>query len=381
MANDIFDNVKKLGFGLMRLPLTNPKDEGAVDIEELSRMVDMFLERGFTYFDTAWMYNAFNSEKSIKKALVERYPREAYTLATKLHSGFIETKEDCDKVFNRQLENTGVGYFDYYLIHDVNSFSCEVYDRLDVWSWLADKKKDGLVRHTGFSFHDTPQLLEKVLAAHPEMEFVQLQLNYLDYESQAVRSRECYEIACKYNKPVVVMEPVKGGTLVNVPEEIKDMFGEYAPNMSVASWAVRFAASHDNVKMVLSGMSNLSQLDDNTSYMQEFVPLNEDEKDIINKAVSILQQNAGIPCTGCSYCTPGCPMKIAIPKYFSVYNAEKMENPNGDKPWTSEQELYTNLTKSFGKASDCIHCRRCESMCPQHLHINDYLEEIARYFE
>jgi len=378
---EIFNGAKNLGFGLMRLPILDPKDDSSIDIEQLSKMVDMFIERGFTYFDTAWMYNAFSSESATKEALVKRYPRDAYTLATKLHAGFINTPEDCDTVFNKQREKTGVDYFDYYLVHDVNSHSVEVYDKLDVWGWIAKKKEEGLVKHMGFSFHDTPELLDDVLTKHPEMEFVQIQLNYLDYDSPAVKSRECYEVAKKHDKPVIIMEPVKGGTLVNVPAQVKDIFTEYAPDKSIASWAIRFAATHENVCMVLSGMSNLEQVDNNTSYMQDFVPLNDEEQEIIKKATAVLKGFGGIPCTGCSYCTEGCPMGIAIPKYFSIYNAEKMVNPHGTMGWTPEQELYSNLTKSFGKASQCVHCGRCESICPQHLPIIENLEMIAEYFE
>ena len=289
MANDIFNGAKKLGFGLMRLPLNNPDNPADIDIKQLEKMVDLFLERGFTYFDTAWMYNAFNSENAARQALVERHPRKSFTLATKLHSGFIQTEDDRDKVFNEQLRKTGAGYFDYYLIHDVNIHSIETYDRLHVFDWIMEKKKEGLVKYAGFSFHDSPELLDKVLNEHPEMEFVQIQLNYLDYDSPAIRSRECYEIATKHGKPVIIMEPVKGGTLTNLPDEITDMYKTYNHDISIASWAIRFAASHDNVKMVLSGMSDMEQIEDNTSYMQSFVPLNDEEKEIIKKAVHILK--------------------------------------------------------------------------------------------
>lgn len=381
MKTDVFNGAKKLGFGLMRLPHHDPDDDGDINIEETKKMVDLFLKRGFTYFDTAWMYCGFKSEDTVKEALVERHKRESFTLATKLHSGFIKKEEDCDKVFEEQLRKTGAGYFDYYLIHDINVHSMNKYSSLHVFEWLQKKKRDGLVKHTGFSFHDSPELLEQVLKKHPEMEFVQIQLNYLDYESPAVRSRECYEVAVKYGVPVVIMEPVKGGTLVDMPQEIIDMYKACHPDMSVASWAVRFAASHENVKMVLSGMSSLEQMEDNTSYMQEFVPLDEEEKSLIGKAVDILNRSIAIPCTGCSYCTDGCPKKIAIPKYFSLYNAEMKENPEGKKGWTPQQEYYVNLTKNFGKASACIHCMQCENICPQHLRVTEYLNTVAERFE
>lgn len=278
-------STKKLGFGLMRLPLTDPEDRGSIDIEQLKKMVDLFIERGFTYFDTAWMYCDFKSECAAKEALVDRYPRDSFTLATKLHSAYIKTFEDRDRVFNTQLEKTGAGYFDYYLIHDVNSHSIEVYDALDCFAWLQGKKEQGIVKHIGFSFHDTPELLDKVLTVHPEIEFVQIQLNYLDYDSEAVQSRRCYETIVKHGKKAIVMEPVKGGTLAKVNPAVEEMFRAYAPEASVSSWAIRFAASHPEVMVVLSGMSTLEQVEDNTSYMADFKPLNEDEYRRINRAV------------------------------------------------------------------------------------------------
>ncbi len=376
-----FKPTKKLGFGMMRMPLIDKTNDADVDVEQVSKMVDMFLEIGFTYFDTAWMYNGFNSENVVKKALVERHSRESFTLATKLHAGFINTKEDRDKIFNEQLQKTGAGYFDYYLIHGIEAGMIRKYEDLDCFGWLLDKKKEGMVRHAGFSFHDTPELLDEILTNHPEMEFVQLQINYLDWESEWVQSRACYEVAVKHGKPVIVMEPVKGGTLANLPEDAKKLFKDCDPEMSIPSWAVRFAASLENVMVVLSGMSSLEQMDNNTSYMKEFKPLSDDEKDMCFKAAEIINNQIAIPCTACSYCTEGCPMKIAIPKYFSLYN-ENMREDMAQKGWTVNFTNYGNLVNSgFGKASDCIACGQCEGVCPQHLPIIENLKKVAAHFE
>ncbi len=371
---------KKLGFGLMRLPLTDRTDAGAIDVEQVKRMVDTFLERGFTYFDTAWMYCGFHSEQVAKTALVDRHPRDSYTLATKLHAGFINSLEDRDLIFNAQLEKTGVTYFDYYLLHGIEAAMLPKYEQFDCFQWLLDKKAKGLVKHAGFSFHDSAQLLDEILTKHPEMEFVQLQINYLDWESEWIQARKCYEIAVKHGKPVIVMEPVKGGTLAKVPEEAEKLFRESAPHMSVPSWAIRFAASLDNVMMVLSGMSSLEQLEDNLSYMEHFQPLTEEEKKLTGKVADIINAQIAVPCTGCSYFTEGCPQKIAIPQYFSLYNEDMRENLE-EKGWTINFTQYEILTGKFGKAKDCVECGQCESVCPQHLPIMEKLKDVSAHFD
>lgn len=372
-------SMKKLGFGLMRLPLLDQNDAGSIDIEQTKQMVDTFIEKGFTYFDTAWMYCKFQSENATKEALVDRHPRDSYTLATKLHAMYIETKEDRDKVFNEQLKKTGVSYFDYYLIHDVNHGNYDKYTKLDCFEWLKEKKEQGFVKKIGFSFHDTAEYLDKILTEHPEVEFVQLQINYADWESVDVQSRKCYEVATKHGKPVIVMEPVKGGKLAMVPEPVEKLFKEYAPDMSVPSWAVRFAASLDNVMMVLSGMSNMEQVLDNTGFMSDLKPLTAEEYEIINKAVKIISENITVSCTGCSYCTDGCPMNIAIPKYFELYNEQK-KIVRGEG-WKPQKENYLELTKTFGKAADCIECGQCEAVCPQHLPIINHLKDVAKMWD
>ena len=371
------DNTK-LGFGLMRLPSLDPADPGKIDLELSKKLVDLFIERGFTYFDTAWMYCAFKSEEATKEILVDRYPRDRFTLTTKLHAGFLNTREDRDRIFEEQRRKTGVEFFDYYWIHDINAHSIEVYDRLDCFEWLKEKKASGLVKHIGFSFHDGPELLDKVLTEHPEFEYVQLQINYLDWDSSAIQSRKCYEVAEKHNMPVIVMEPVKGGTLVNLPEEAAKLFRDYDPNASIASWAIRFAASQKNVVKVLSGMNTVEQVLDNTAVLGDFKPLNEEELAIIRRAVAIINGDIAIPCTGCEYCVEGCPQDIKIPKIFSLYNADKQEVASKD--WTPQGEYYDNLIKNTGKASDCIECRQCEDICPQHLPITDHLKTIVKYW-
>ena len=372
--------MKKLGFGLMRMPTIDKANAADVDLEQVKQMVDLFMGKGFTYFDTAWMYNGFASESTAKAALVDRYPRDSFTLATKLHGAFFNSLEDRDKVFNAQLEKTGAGYFDYYLLHGIEADMYPKYEQFDCFNWLLDKKAQGLVKHAGFSFHDTPELLDQILTKHPEMEFVQLQINYLDWESQWIQSRACYEVAVKHNKPVIVMEPVKGGTLAKVPEAAEKLFREHDPKMSVPSWAIRFAASLPNVMMVLSGMSSVEQMEDNLSYMEDFKPLTEEEKALCHQAADIINAQITVPCTGCSYCTEGCPKRIAIPQYFSLYN-EDMREDLAEKGWTVNFTNYEILSGKFGKAKDCIECGQCEGVCPQHLPIMEHLKAVSKHYD
>lgn len=370
---------KKLGFGFMRLPLLDQNDDGSVDLELVKQMVDLYMERGFTYFDTAWNYCNEMSECAIRETVVNRYPRNTFTITTKLPSFMLHSPEDRDRIFNRQLEKTGAGYFDYYFLHDTNEDTLQIFRKYDCFTWLKQKKEEGIVKQIGFSFHDSAELLDQLLTEHPEIDVVQLQINYLDWENVTVQSRKCYETAAKHGKKIFVMEPVKGGTLARVPEEVETMFRGYAPERSVSSWAIRFVASLEHVNLVLSGMSSLEQVADNTAYMGDFQPMSEDEVTMCHQAADMINASIAVPCTGCSYCVPACPMNIPIPKYFALYNANLQEIEG--KSWTAQTLYYTHLKEVFGKASDCIRCGKCETMCPQHLPVRTYMKEVADHFE
>lgn len=369
---------KKLGFGLMRMPLIDPNKPKTVDINHVCQMVDTFLERGFTYFDTAYMYHSFKSEKITKEVLVDRHPRDSYTLTTKLPIMFLKSEEDNQRIFDEQLEKCGVDYFDYYLLHNLGVDHYDMAKRFKSFEFVSKLKAEGKVKHIGFSFHDSAELLDEILTEHPEMEFVQLQINYIDWENESIQSRKCYEIARKHNKPVIVMEPIKGGSLIDIPKEAQEILKNDQPNMSMASWAIRFAASHEGIMMVLSGMSSLEQLIDNTSYMSDFKAMTDHEFKLIDDVVEIIKKSIAIPCTGCQYCVDGCPKHIPIPKYFTLYNADKQSLNKG---FSTQQMYYENTAATHGKASDCIGCKQCEKSCPQHLPIVEHLKTIAAHFE
>ena len=370
MSDYFGKEVPKLGFGLMRLP---HKGTGT-DIEQTKKMVDMFLDAGFTYFDTAYVYPG--SEAAIKKALVDRYPRDRYTLCTKINAFMMAPTENAaKKQFYTSLERTGAGFFDYYLLHAFMENNYKKYDKFHLWDFVKERKEEGLIKHFGFSYHAGPQLLDQILTEHPEVDFIQLQINYADWENPSVSSRANYEVARKHGKSITVMEPVKGGTLANPPEAVKKLFKEYHPDMSYASWAIRFVASLDGIITVLSGMSNIAQMEDNLSYMKDFKPLNEEEQKIIQEAQRILGHSATIPCTACHYCMDGCPKKIKIPDIFSAMNKQI-----GNGQTEEAKKAYAAAIDGAGKASDCIECRQCERACPQHLPITENLKEAVKMF-
>lgn len=340
-------------------------------------MVDKFLDAGFTYFDTAWAYSG--SEDAIRQALVERYPREKFQLATK-NAAWIncKTREEAIGQFETSLKQTGAGYFDFYLLHNLGEGRTKFFDDFDMWSWILDMKAQGKIKHAGFSFHSTPEELDKILTDHPEMEFVQLQINYADWENHAIKSRECYEVARKHGKPVIVMEPVKGGMLANPPEQVKAVFDKANSNASYASWAIKFAANLDGVITVLSGMSNVEQMEDNLSYMKDFKKLSDEEMKVIDEAQRVLNSIPLIPCTTCNYCAKVCPMKIGISGTFTAMN---MLTLYGDLAAAKHQESWLVGGHGLKSAKECIKCGKCESVCPQHIKIRDELERASKALE
>lgn len=370
--------VKKLGFGLMRLPLLNKEDRTSFDKDQIREMTDCFMAGGFTYFDTAYMYHDYKSECIVKEMVTDRYPRDSFTIADKLPTMQLKTKDDQVRIFDEQLDKVGVDYFDYYLLHSLSGDKMEMVEDFDCFGFIRRKKEEGKIRHIGFSFHDDAETLDRILSEHPEVEFVQLQLNYLDWDHLRVQSRRNYETVLRHGRKVVVMEPVKGGSLVNVPQEVRDMYAGAEPGMSVASWAIRFAAGLPGVMMVLSGMSTMEQMLDNTSYMSDFKPLSESDKELVWKARDMIMDSRVIPCTSCRYCVEGCPQGIVIPEYFSLYNEEV--RPTGTCAVTG-RKAYEELGRTGGKAGECIKCGQCSSICPQHIDIPSMLEKVVSTFE
>ena len=370
MPKNEFDMIGKLGFGLMRLP----KQGEDIDIEQTKQMVDMFLDAGFTYFDTAWAYKG--SEDAIRQALVERYPRERYRLATKCAAWIdCKTRDDAIAQFETSLERTGAGYFDFYLLHNLGEHRTALFDEFGLWDWILEQKAAGRIKHAGFSFHSTPEELDALLTAHPEMEFVQLQINYADWENPSVQSRGCYEVARAHNMPIVIMEPVKGGMLADPPESVARVLHDAEPESSAASWAVRFAASLPGVITVLSGMSSVEQMADNLSYMKGFTGLSDAERATLDKARAELARIPLIPCTACNYCAKVCPMGVGISGTFMAMN---MLTLYGDLKKAQDEEAWLVGKHGHKRATSCIACGACEQACPQHIKIPD---ELARCVE
>lgn len=365
------NNAGKLGFGFMRLP----KKGIGTDLEQTKQMVDLFMQAGFHYFDTAYVY--LGSEEALRKSLVERYPRDSFVIATKLNAAMMARNEKAaKKQFTTSLERTGAGHFDYYLLHSLMNGSYTRYDKFHLWDFVAQLKDEGKIKHYGFSFHAGPDLLEKVLRAHPEVDFVQLQINYADWESSSTQARANYEVARAHGKDIIVMEPVKGGKLANPPRKVKALFDEANPNASYASWALRFAASLDGVKVVLSGMSNVEQMQDNLSFMKDFKPLSADEWQVIRQAQIEMGKVTGIPCTACGYCLGECPNGIAIPDVFNAMNLRL-----ANKQEAESQRAYEELASRVAVAEDCIDCGACAKVCPQQIHIPELMAQQVAYNE
>lgn len=368
----MMDGVKKnFGFGYMRLPMIN----GEVDVNETNKMVDAFIESGFNYFDTAHGYLDGKSEQALKTCLTDRYRRDQYILTNKLTDVYFKKEEDIRPFFEQQLKICGVEYFDYYLMHSQGAENFEFFKKCRAYETAFALKKEGKIKHVGISFHDTADVLEQILTEYPQVEVVQIQFNYVDYDDPAVQSRKCYEVCRKFGKPVIVMEPVKGGNLVNLPEAAKTVLDDLQGG-SPASYAIRFAAGFEGIDMVLSGMSNYEQMTDNISYMKDFKPLSEKEMKAVNKVQEIFRSMHLIPCTSCRYCVAGCPKQIAIPDLFAVMNMKQIYHD-----WNADYYYDIHTSGSKPKASDCIKCGKCEKICPQHLSIRDLLTDVANEFE
>ena len=363
------NKMPKLGFGLMRLP----EKDGVIDHEHVCKMVDKYMAAGMNYFDTAYVYHGGKSEVAAREALVKRYPREDFMVATKLPAWEIKKEEDIERIFSEQLERLGVDYFDFYLLHSVEEGNnYDVYVKYDCFEWGMKKKAEGKIRHFGFSFHGSPELLTEILDKHPEVEFVQIQLNYLDRTNPVVRSQELYDILHERNIPIIVMEPVRGGALASMAPEIEKIFKDKRPEKSVASWALRFVGSLPGVMTILSGMSNEDQMNDNIGTFSNFEPLSDEEFAIVNQVTDEILRIPQIGCTACKYCCDGCPMKISIPEVFRTINPLRRDPDD----WRSKN-FYSGLIQRSGKASDCVGCGQCERVCPQHLPIIDLMKEAA----
>lgn len=372
--NPEFESTPKLGFGCMRLPLLDPADQTSIDVEQFKQMVDAFLEGGGTYFDTAFVYHGGASETALRAALVDRYPRDAYTVATKCLAWAAGSKDEAQGNLATSLERMGLDYVDFYLLHNVGGERTAKFDEYGMWDFVKQKKEEGLIRNWGFSMHDGPDALDALLTAHPDADFVQLQVNYLDWEDPVVQARACMEVAERHGKPVVVMEPARGGRLVDLPERVAAPFRAAAPDAGLASWAYRFCWNLPGVLTVLSGMSTLEQTRENVAAYRANKPFSAEERQALDQAVATLRGMASVPCTNCRYCVKDCPQGVSIPEIMSLLNLELM---------TENRDFVKGLYQwqAPGRASTCIACGACEAMCPQSIDIVHQLEVAAEHFE
>lgn len=369
------EEIPKLGFGLMRLPEYEQDGKKIIDIPQVNEMVDIFMDAGFTYFDTAFGYHGGRSEKAVKEVLVNRYPRDSFQLATKLPAWSMDSAEKAKSMLPKSLERTGAGYFDYYLLHNLGEHRTQAFEDFGIWEFALEQKKEGIIRHLGFSIHDNADALRDVLDKHPEAEFVQLQINYADWENAVIQSRRCFEVAREYDKPIIVMEPVRGGMLAALPEQAAQVLHEANPDASLSEWAIRYAASLPGIITVLSGMSTPDQVRENVKFMSDFKPLDEAEQAAIDRTRAVLDSIPSIPCTDCRYCLDGCPEGIKIPSALAAMNIyltyDDLESARLRYDWTTEG----------GRASACIECGDCEEVCPQRIDIIDDLKRAVELLE
>lgn len=366
--------MNKTGFGFLRLPRLDPTDEKSVDYDILNRMVDSFLEQGGRYFDTAYTYLGGISEEALRRSVVERYPRESFLIADKLPGYQVKEYGDCLQFFEESRRRCGVEYFDVYLLHGLNEENYEIAQHFGQFRFLQELKEQGSVRKIGFSYHDSPELLDRILTEHPETQYVQLQINYLDWDSPSIQARKCYEVAVKHRKKVIVMEPIKGGTLSRIPEIGEKILKEVRPHESAASWAIRFASSLPQVEIVLSGMNSMEQIQDN---MRMLEVVSGEEIQILQKVTGIICANTAISCTGCGYCFPHCPVNLPIPEYFALFN-DYSRYP--EEAWKM-QGNYDTLARSRTAASHCLSCGGCMPYCPQKIDIVYWMKKVSLTFD